>query len=119
MQGGVQPHKGEAQVPIQVAGHGGPGRWRLAFEPVDNVAALPAHGGDRPDLAGGAQLTGVAGLSAAARIEGRAVQRDPIRPNGYDDGLEIAQVAVGVEQRLGCHVTPKQRKDPSPTGRVK
>ena len=59
-----------------------------------NVAGAPLHAGHRPDLVANAQLAGVAGLPAAARIEGGAVEHHAVGAGPLHHGFEGPHVAV-------------------------
>jgi hypothetical protein len=85
----VGSHEFEAVVPVELAGDGRADFRQIAVNDVNGLAADALYFGDLPNLIPGLQDAEVAGLAAAAGIEGGLVEDNATFDLFGDGGLEI------------------------------
>ncbi len=110
VQRGMQPHQRIAPWPIDFERQRFPdcrSRGRGGCDVQNAVASRALAGVDdgNPLAARTHQHTGVALLTAARRVEDRAIEFDAVLVHGDDVCARSAQVRIGSEQQLGGHGT--------------
>jgi hypothetical protein len=85
----VGSHELEAVVPVELAGYGRADFWQIAVNDVNGLAADALYFGHLPDLIPGLERAKVAGLAAAAGVEGGFVEDNAAFDLFGNGGLEI------------------------------